>query len=77
MIEATSPPRASAFAAAHRWQPEPAPEAPPDPVPATTDVALRLLHQIAEDPMLRPSYRVAARRHLRRLAEAEAAAAEA
>jgi hypothetical protein len=35
----------------------------------TVSVCRRLLYQIAEDPGLRPSYRVAARRHLRRLAE--------
>ena len=33
-------------------------------------LALRLLLAIAEDPLIRPSYRVAARRHVRQLEEA-------
>ncbi len=56
----------TAFAEAHQWRPEPAPEAAePDVDPVT--VALRLLRTIAEDALLRPSHRVAARRWLRQL----------
>lgn len=57
----------SAFADARQWQVEPTPEAVPDMPADTVTVALELLRRIAEDPILRPSYRIAARRHLRRL----------
>jgi hypothetical protein len=62
----------AAFIEAHSWRPEPAqePAAEPDVDPVT--VALHLLREIAEDALLRPSHRVAARRWLRRLqADAE------
>ncbi len=39
-----------------------------DEAPATVSLALELLHAIAEDAGLRPSRRIAARRHFRRLA---------
>jgi hypothetical protein len=38
-------------------------------------LAVSLLRAIGEDPLLRPSHRVAARRHLKRLVLAEAEAA--
>ncbi len=57
----------AAFAEAHRWQPEPATESVADVTPAAIELALHLLHEIAEDALLRPSQRVAARRYLRRL----------
>jgi hypothetical protein len=63
----------TAFAEARSWRPEPAPEARDDAEPTAVELALHLLREIAEDPVLRSSYRVAARRWLRRLqASAEA-----
>jgi hypothetical protein len=64
--------RRAAFAGAHHWRPEPAAEAQDDIEPDPIELALRLLSQIAEDPYLRGSHRVQARRYLRRL-EAQAA----
>ena len=60
----------SAFADAHHWHPEPAAEAADEPQADSVTVALRLLVAIAEDPHVRPSHRMAARRHLRRLERA-------
>ncbi len=52
-----------ALRAACRGNPEPEP-----PVPRTaTELAMTLLHAIAEDPGLRGSHRIAARRHFRQL----------
>jgi hypothetical protein len=59
--------RQDAFAEAHRWAPEPAPEAREDAAPDAVELALHLLRSIAEDPLLRGQQRVAARRYLRRL----------
>jgi hypothetical protein len=64
------------FDEVHHWQPEPAPEAPDDARPNAIELALRLLTQIAEDPYVRGSHRVAARRYLHRL-EAQTAGAAA
>jgi len=57
----------TAFRDAHDWRPEPAPEALDDIPPDATAFARWLLRAIAEDALLRPSHRVAARRYLRRL----------
>jgi len=57
----------TAFRAAHDWRPEPAPEAEDDGAPNARDVAIGILMLIAEDPLLRPSQRMQARRYLRRL----------
>ncbi len=58
---------AAAFRAARRYDAEDV----PDDAPATAaEVALRLLHYLAEDPLVCGRYRMAARRHLRRLREA-------
>lgn len=40
------------------------------PEPDTVALALDLLGVIADDPMIQPSYRTAARRHLRELEQA-------
>jgi len=54
----------SAFRDGQPWQPEPDPGAPGAPeLPAVT-MAISLLHAIAEDPLMRPSYRTAARGYL-------------
>jgi hypothetical protein len=66
----------TAFADAHHWRPEPAPEAADEAVPTAVELALHLLREIAEDPVLRGRQRVAARRYLRRL-EAQTAGAPA
>jgi hypothetical protein len=57
----------SAFAEAHRWAPDPAPEARDEAVPDVVELAAHLLREIAEDPLLRGKQRLAARRYLRRL----------
>lgn len=43
------------------------PDSTPQPEPDAVALALDLLAAIAEDAGLRPSYRIAARRHLREL----------
>jgi hypothetical protein len=63
---------ASLFAEAHRWTPEPAPEAGEDAGPCAVELAIHLLRSIAEDPLLRGQQRVAARRYLRRLEQERA-----
>jgi hypothetical protein len=60
---------ATSFAAAHSWRPEPAPEVEGEPDADPVTVAVHLLRAIAEDALVRPSHRVAARRCLRRLGE--------
>jgi hypothetical protein len=45
--------REDAIAEAHRWAPEPAPEAREDAAPDAVELALHLLRSIAEDPLLR------------------------
>lgn len=57
----------TAFREARRWRPEPAAEAQDDELPSAADVAIGILMLIAEDPLLRPSQRMRARRYLRRL----------
>lgn len=61
-----------AFAEGRPWQPEPAPEHVESGAPGAIELAVTLLHQIAEDPFLRPSYRVRARVYFRRLRRAAA-----
>lgn len=62
-----SGPRSSASAG---WQGDsrtsPSPRAPSAASPVA--LAMDLLGRLAEDPLIRPSYRIAARRHLARLA---------
>lgn len=58
---------ATAFRDAHNWRPEAAPEADDRAAPNAADVAISILLLIAEDPLLRPSQRMQARRYLRRL----------
>lgn len=64
----------TAFRQAHDWHPEPAPEAEDEALPSAADVAVSILLVIAEDPLLRPSQRMRARRYLRRLEQHQAAA---
>jgi hypothetical protein len=59
------------FADAHRWTPEPAPEAQDDAESDAIELALHVLRKIAEDPFVRGRRRVAARRYLRRLEAAD------
>lgn len=67
------PKAADAFAEGPRWHPDPAPDAPAEPEITPVEMALFLLREIAEDSLLRPSQRKAARRYLRRLAVADEA----
>ncbi len=60
----------TAFRDAHNWRPEPAAEAEDDAPPNAVETALTLLRAIAEDPLVRGSHRIAARRYLRRLEQA-------
>jgi hypothetical protein len=59
----------TAFREAHRWTPEPVPvpEAQNDAAPHAVELALHLLREIAEDPLVCGRQRVTARRYLRRL----------
>lgn len=56
------------------WRTEPAPETAEE-TPDAVQLAVTLLARIGEDPMLRPSYRIAARRYFRELRKAGARAA--
>lgn len=60
----------SAFADAKSPLPEPPEEPQLEEAPGAVELAVALLRRIGEDPGLRPSHRVAARRYLRRLGDA-------
>ena len=61
------------FRASHRYAEPVAAEAPDEAEESTADFALRLVRSIAEDPLVSGRYRIAARRHLARLAVREPA----
>ncbi len=57
----------SAFAENASPLPEPEPEPEDEGTPGAVELAVALIAKLAEDPLVPCSYRVAARRHLKRL----------